>query len=294
MTRSLLIQDPRTKARNAAERRFRAYGATAIILALAALLWLLISIFSAGSPAFRQTFMTFNVTLDEKALDKEGGRDPAKLASVTTVTYAKLLAKGLQAQAEELGLDTGKMKSRDFAKMISEESAATLRDKVLADPTQIGQTIPFTVLASGRVDGYYKGRVTMQSAANDKNTSPEQLALADQLRAAGVLTTRFNWGFFTMPDASDKRPEAAGLGIAIVGSFLMMLVVLVLSLPIGVASIGLSGGIRAQEPLDGPDRGEYRQSGGGPLHRLRHPWPGDLHQHSQAFPSRPPSSAGLS
>ena len=23
----------------------------------------------------------------------------------------------------------------------------------------------------------------------------------------------FNWGFFTMPDASDKRPEAAGLGL---------------------------------------------------------------------------------
>ena len=39
-----------------------------------------------------------------------------------------------------------------------------------------------------------------------------------------------------MPDASDKRPEAAGLGIAIIGSLWMMLVVLVLALPIGVAA----------------------------------------------------------
>lgn len=236
MSGSLFTQDARTTARNAAERRFRACGLAAIVLALAALVWLLISIFSAGAPAFRQAFMTFPVTLDEKALDKEGGRDPAKLSKVTTVAYAKLLALGLKAKAEDLGLETTGMKSKDFAKMISEESAANLRDRVLADPTLIGQTIDLTVLASGRVDGYYKGRVTMETAVKDKNTSPEQLALADKLRAAGVLDIRFNWGFFTMPDASDKRPEAAGLGIAIVGSFLMMALVLILSLPIGVAA----------------------------------------------------------
>ncbi|MEO5620072.1 MAG: phosphate ABC transporter permease PstA, partial [Cypionkella sp.] len=40
----------------------------------------------------------------------------------------------------------------------------------------------------------------------------------------------------TMPDASDKRPEAAGLGIAIIGSLYMMAVVLLLALPIGVAA----------------------------------------------------------
>jgi len=236
MSGSLLVQDARTKARNAAERRFRAYGLAAIVLALAALVWLLIAIVSAGAPAFQQTFITFPVTLEEKTLDKEGTRDPAQLSKVTTVSYGKLLSTGLAAQVEALGIDAGKMKSKDFGKMISEESAATLRNMVLADPTLIGQTIDFTVLASGRVDGYYKGRVTMETAAKDKNTSPEQLALADELKGAGVLETRFNWGFFTMPDASDKRPEAAGLGIAIVGSFLMMVVVLALSLPIGVAT----------------------------------------------------------
>ena len=120
--------------------------------------------------------------------------------------------------------------------MISEESSATLRDRVLADPGLVGQTIRVKVLAAGRIDGYYKGRVTMESAALDKNVSPEQLLLADRLKAEGLLTTGFNAGFLTMPDASDKRPEAAGLGIAIIGSLWMMLVVLVLALPIGVAA----------------------------------------------------------
>jgi phosphate transport system permease protein len=76
----------------------------------------------------------------------------------------------------------------------------------------------------------------METAARDKNTSPERLALADKLREIGVVNMRFNTGFFTMPDASDKRPEAAGLGVAIIGSLYMMFVVLFLALPIGVAA----------------------------------------------------------
>jgi phosphate transport system permease protein len=233
---SLFAQDPRTKARNAAEKRFRAYGLTAIILALLALVWLLISIFGNGLPAFRQTFLTFPVTLDAATLDKAGNRDPAEMGKVTTVGYGKLLAKALQAEAVAKGIDLGKMKPKDIANLISEESSATLRDRVLSDPALLGQTISFAALASGRVDGYYKGRVSMESAAKDKNTSPAQLALADKLKEAGVLTIGFNAGFLTMPDASDKRPEAAGLGVAIIGSLYMMIVVLVLALPIGVAA----------------------------------------------------------
>jgi phosphate transport system permease protein len=232
---SLFVQDPKTRARNAAEKRFRAYGLTAIVLALLALVWLMISIFSAGSPAFRQTFLTFPVTLDAAVIDKDGSRDPAKLGKVTTIAFGKMLAKALETEIAAQGIDPG-MKSKDIAKMISEESAATLRNLVLADHSLIGQTIPFTALASGRIDGYYKGRVTMESAARDKNTSPEALVLADKLKAAGILTQAFNWGFFTAPDASDKRPEAAGLGVAILGSLMMMAVVLVLSLPLGVAA----------------------------------------------------------
>ena len=236
MSGSLLTQDPRTRARNAAERRFRAYGLTAIVVALLALVWLLISIFSAGTPAFRQTFLTFPVTLDQAVLDKSGTRDMAVMSKVTTLAYGKLLSQSIEAEITARNIDLGGASPKDVTKLISEESAATLRRMVLADPALVGTTIEFTALATGRIDGYYKGRVTMESAALDKNTSPEQLVLADKLKEAGILSTRFNSGFLTMPDASDKRPEAAGLGIAVVGSFLMMVVVLVLSLPIGVAA----------------------------------------------------------
>ena len=233
---SLFTPDPRTKSRNAAETRFRVYGVVAITLALLALLWLLISIFSAGLPAFRQTFIDMPVTLDAAVLDKSGHADPAEMASVSTVGYAKVLAKSLSQLIAAKGIDAGKQTDKDIAGLISEESAATLRNLVLGNPKLLGQTIRFTAIANGRVDGFFKGRVTMETAARDKNTSPAKLELSIRLRDAGIMAVRFNTGFLTMPDASDKRPEAAGLGVAIIGSLYMMFVVLVLALPIGVAA----------------------------------------------------------
>lgn len=41
---------------------------------------------------------------------------------------------------------------------------------------------------------------------------------------------------FSVPTRLDSRPEKAGIGVAMIGSFYMMLVVLLLSLPIGVAA----------------------------------------------------------
>ncbi|NBZ85997.1 phosphate ABC transporter permease PstA [Stagnihabitans tardus] len=231
----LLMPDARTKARNAAERRFRAYGLTAITLALAALVWLLVSIFSAGLPAFKQTFITFPVTLDAATLDKSGKLDPVEMAKVTTIGYGKLIDKAFAAEIEAKGI-AHEVKPKELGDMISEQAGASLRDMVLANPALVGQTIQFQALANGRIDGYFKGRVTMETASRDKNTSPEKLALADKLRDAGVIAVKLNPGFLTMSDASDKRPEAAGLGVAILGSLYMVVIVLCLALPIGVAA----------------------------------------------------------
>ena len=233
---SILTVDPRNRRRNAAETRFRAYGIGAIAIALLALVWLLYSVLVGGVPAFRQTMLTFPVQLEQSVIDKGGRRDPAELAKVTTVGYGKLLAAALQKTIEDRGIALGEAKAKDIAAMLSQESSATLRNRVLANPALIGTTIEFTALASGRIDGYFKGRVTHETAALDKNVSQAQLYLADHLQAAGILTQKFNWDFLTAPDASDKRPEAAGLGVAILGSLYMMAVVLVLALPIGVGA----------------------------------------------------------
>jgi phosphate transport system permease protein len=233
---SLLVVDAHTRRRNASEARFRLAGRIAVALGVLALVGLLASILSNGVSSFRQTFITLDVYLDPAKLDKSGERDLEKIAKVSTFGYNPLINNAMDAVMEANGITIDGISGKKAGALISKEAPATIRDFVLANPDRIGETVTFRLLASGRIDGYYKGRVTMDSAARDRNTSPEELRLADALKDAGVLDVSFNWGFFTAPDASDTRPEAAGLGVAILGSAYMMLVVLVLSLPIGVAA----------------------------------------------------------
>jgi phosphate ABC transporter membrane protein 2, PhoT family (TC 3.A.1.7.1) len=134
------------------------------------------------------------------------------------------------------GLKTEGISDKDIAGLLSKEAAATLRNRVLADTALVGETITFRALANGRVDGFFKGRVTMESAKLDSNVTPEQLGLAQRMREAGLITLAFNPDFLLGADASEVRPEAAGLGVAILGSAYMMIIVLVLALPIGVAA----------------------------------------------------------
>ncbi|MFV2052700.1 phosphate ABC transporter permease PstA [Aliiroseovarius sp. YM-037] len=232
---SLFTESPRTKKRNAAERRFKVYGLAAIFVGILALILLLVTIIGNGAGSFRQTYLTLDVTLSADKLDKEGNRDPEEMKSVSTFGYAPLIRDAAVAQLAEIGFET-EIKDKEVGAIVSKDAPAQLRDFVLANPELVGQTITVEFLANGRIDGYQKGRVDRASAALDSNVSPEQLDITDALAAAGLLETRFNWAFLTSPDASDQRPESAGLGVAILGSLYMMIIVLVLSLPIGVAA----------------------------------------------------------
>ncbi len=233
---SLFERGERTRARHAAERRFRMLGLIAVTFGILALFGLLGSILYNGTSSFWQTYVTVDVFLDPAKLDKSGNRDPEELQKLTTFSYAPLIAAAVSSKIEEHGIEIEGLSAKEAGDIMSKEAPAWVRNAVLADPSLIGQTVPFELLANGRIDGYYKGRVTMASAELDRNVSPQQLMLADALKEAGVLSTRFNWAFFTAPDASDTRPEAAGLGVAILGSAYMMLIVLALALPIGVAA----------------------------------------------------------
>jgi phosphate transport system permease protein len=233
---SLLEQDTLMRRRNAAESRFKAYGIAAITVSLATLAVMLWTIFSDGVSAFRQASITFSVTLDPARLDPEGNRNREEMMRVTTIGYTNLLNEAFKAELVERGVSIEGLTDRQLNDFISRDTPAQLRNMVMANPSLLGQTIEFKGFTTGRIDGYFKGRVTRETALVDTNISVEQLDLADRLREAGILTIAFNWRFITNPDASDQRPEAAGLGIAIIGSAYMMLLVAVMVLPIGVAA----------------------------------------------------------
>ena len=114
---SLLTLDARTKKRNAAETRFRAYGIAAIGAGLAMLILLLVTIFSNGLGAFQQTFVTLNVPLLEEKLDKNGSRDLEKIKKVSTFGYAPLLKKAMEETLTEYGIETN-LKSKKQAVLL--------------------------------------------------------------------------------------------------------------------------------------------------------------------------------
>ena len=234
-TNSLFNISDKTKNRNAAERRFRMYGILAISIGLLMLLVLASTIILRGTSAFQQTFITLEVDLLESKLDKKGNRSIDDIKKVSTFGYSPILVNALKKVLEKHEISTS-LKKKALGGIISKSAPSQIRDFVLEDVNRIGQTVEFKFLVNGWIDGYIKGRYSRESVANSKFASAEQFDLIDQLLEVGVVEKKFNFDFIFGADASDQRPEAAGIGVAMVGSFYLMLVVLVLSLPLGVAA----------------------------------------------------------
>ena len=234
-TNSLFNISDKTKNRNAAERRFRIYGILAISIGLLMLLVLASTIILRGTSAFQQTFITLDVDLLESKLDKKGNRNVDDIKKVSTFGYSPILVNALKKVLEKHEISTS-LKKKALGGIISKSAPSQIRDFVLEDVNRIGQTVEFKFLVNGWIDGYIKGRYSRESVANSKFASAEQFDLIDQLLEVGVVEKKFNFDFIFGADASDQRPEAAGIGVAMVGSFYLMLVVLVLSLPLGVAA----------------------------------------------------------
>ena len=233
--KSLFVASAQTKRRATAEKRFHMLGLTAIFIALSMLAILMTTIVAKGSGAFQQSFITLDVALLESKLDKKGTRNPDNLKKVTTFGYAPFIKAALEQVVVARGIETD-LTSKDMAAIVSKSAAAQMRDRVLNDPRLIGTTTEFKFLANSWIDGYLKGRVTRETIAKNKNISTAQLDFADRLIELGIIEKSFNIQFILGADASDQRPEDAGIGVAIIGSFAMMCVVLLLALPIGVAA----------------------------------------------------------
>lgn len=233
---SILTTSTQMKRRNAAETRFRVYGVIAIILSLVTLAIMLFTILRDGVSTFHQAQLAFPMELSAEVLDPKGNRDRSEMTKITTVGYQKVLAKAFAAELDRRGIAQDGLSAKEIGELISKDAAGVLRAKVLANPALVGTVIDAQVLAAGRIDGFLKGRVTLKTAERDSTIKPEQLLLAEKLHKAGLLSSAWNWGFFTNADASDQRPEAAGIGVALLGSAYMMLMVLVMCVPVGVAA----------------------------------------------------------
>lgn len=224
-----LRMSKRLKKRQAAEKRFRFFGLTAITIGLMFLVILFATIIGKGWPAFLQTSIKLNVVLEESIVDPSGKRDPDELMQAN---YTKIARSALYA---ELG---GKPKKRRTRKLmynlLSRGVDVQIRDAVIADPSIIGKTVPIWLYAHGNIDAVLKGSIDRNTENSSRLVKDKQLVWIDKLVAEGKMEKQFNWGLFTHPASS--QPETAGLGVALIGTFFMVLTVLFLAIPVGVGA----------------------------------------------------------
>lgn len=229
--------DAWNKRRERAHKRFVFCSGLFVLVGVALLVVLLTTIVNKGASAFSQTYISLDIDLSPLA-DKANTADTANqtdLKKITTLTYARIITASLQNQINALGLGNS-FSPKNIKGFVSKQAPADLRQTVLSNPALLGGRVRFETLSNGRVDRYMKGQLTRAQAKRDQKISTAQIDLADALHSAGILYTRWNWRFLSDPDASGQRPEAAGVGVAILGSFYMVLVVLIVSLPIGIAT----------------------------------------------------------
>ncbi len=216
------------KRRRAAEKRFRFYGLLSVGMGLFFLVLLFTSIIGNGYTAFWQTYVRIDVKVDAAVVDPEGKRDPEELRRAD---YGGLIKQSLRDMFPEVS------ERRDrFALygLVSNGAQFDLRDKVLANPDLIGQTVTIWVPADDDVDMLMKGNIDRKAPQADRRLKDNQLAWIDRLAAEGRLEQRFNVDFFARADSRD--PELAGIRGALMGSIFTLLVTLLLSFPLGVAA----------------------------------------------------------
>jgi phosphate transport system permease protein len=127
----------------------------------------------------------------------------------------------------------GRTEVRQLLGLLSNGADLELRQRVMDDPSLVGQRLTLWVLTSSDVDMFMKGAI---SRADDGGAggrlSARQVAWIDQLVAAGDLERQWNRRFFSAADS--REPELVGVWGGIVGSFLTLIVCLVLAFPLGV------------------------------------------------------------
>jgi phosphate transport system permease protein len=202
----------RVKKRYAAERRFRALGFIAVAMSVAFLAFLLVTMAAKGLGGF--TRVEAKVTMDLPASPVM--LDPASLTGPDarqTVMNADLDSALTQAAVATYGANA--------TEMFGAASKRQLADDLLADPGLLGRKAEMWLPVGSKLETAVKG---------DGDAAFEGLAAATKAR--GGIRTRFNGDFLTASDATD--PTYAGVWGALKGSFLTIIVTMMLAFPIGV------------------------------------------------------------
>ncbi|MDI6027792.1 phosphate ABC transporter permease PstA [Corticibacterium sp. UT-5YL-CI-8] len=232
------------RRRRSAETRFRIYGMSAVAIACGFVLFLFASIMHDGLPAFWQPALQVKVTFSPDVVkvapkpEKAPGQSPAEFQranldwqrEVTMVNWNRVIQDAVQAAAPDVELAP-----RDVQAVVSPNQRFKLRDMFVENPGLLGQTVDVSLLASANVDVWLKNNIDHTLGDDRQQLSAAARQLVDRLYENGTIKMVFSTVLFTNADSRGASAEAGLLG-AFIGSLYMMIIVIVLAVPIGVAS----------------------------------------------------------
>ncbi|WP_374387780.1 phosphate ABC transporter permease PstA [Sandaracinobacter sp.] len=210
----------RIRRRYRQERLFKLTGMGALALAAGFLVFLMASIVSSGWTSFLQAEVSVPVVLDPARLGVTAAQAKANPALLRRANFQGVLADSVaKAHGDEV-------------EIVSDGAWLALRKAVEADPGLIGRTVPMWVIATSNLDQLAKGRIDLGADEGDRPVTDAEIAAWKRLEAKGGIRTVLNTTFLTGADSVD--PELAGVWGALKGSFLTLIVTLLISFPVGV------------------------------------------------------------
>ena len=220
----------RLAKRHRAESRFKWYGRISIGFGIACVLLLFTDIISKGAGAFTQTYINLEIEFSE---DKLKLTPLSSEKEIKAASFGSFFKKTVREQFPDV---KGRKEKRALYAMFTSDAPLILRNLVLEDPSIIGSTRTISLIADDDFDTYYKHSYGKGLSSEDEigRLNDFQKSLVGRFVDAGMVEKRFNTIFFT--NADSREPELAGIRGAIMGSLLTLMVTLVLSFPIAVAT----------------------------------------------------------
>jgi len=230
--------------RQRAEKFFRFYGLSAVLVAVVFVTWMFGSILKSGVPAFWQATFVMDVHFDPEIV--QISPKPVKLAEETPAQFnERLLAwqmelglvdfNQLLINALAVHIPEAADYPRDALRLITSGERFALRDRIVENPAIIGQTLRLKLLADANVDVWIKGNIDRSLPDDRQQLSARTRAWADELYARDVIQNRFSTALFMNTDSRSSL-ASAGLAGAFVGTLMMMIIVIILAMPVGVAA----------------------------------------------------------
>lgn len=210
------------------EKIFKACGLGSVMLGLLFLVILFSTIIGNGYKAFVQTQIKLEVNIDSAILMPDGNADAEALAQAD---FALLIKETLYQMFPDV---TKRKDKKELYGLVSSGAMYQLRDQVMKHPELIGSKVTLWVPAKDEIDMFMKGQIDASLPEDERILNDMQISWIKSLQEKGVIEKKFNTIFFTSGDSRDS--EQAGIWGAAAGSFLMLMVTLLLSFPIAVAA----------------------------------------------------------